>query len=64
MFSRFNAGQEGTLWYYGALAELFDRRLPGPLARELLEAVTQLQAIAGTSAQGRLALNVGETGLI
>lgn len=43
MFSRFNAGQEGTLWYYGALAEVFARRLPGPLSRELRDAVIQMQ---------------------
>ena len=49
MFTRFNAGQEGTLWYYGVLAEVFSRRLPGPLARELSEAVRQMQAIADAS---------------
>lgn len=46
MFSRFNAGQDGTLWYYGALARVFARRLPGPLARELSDAVAQMQSLA------------------
>lgn len=46
MFSRFNAGRDGTLWYYGALAEVFARRLPGPLARELSDAVAQMQSLA------------------
>ena len=46
MFSRFNAGQDGTLWYYGALAEVFARRLPGPLARELSDTVVQMQSLA------------------
>jgi len=46
MFSRFNAGQEGTVWYYGALAAAFARRLPGPLARELSDAVAQMQSLA------------------
>ena len=49
MLTRFNAGHEGTLWYYGALAEVFARRIPGPLARELSEAVTEMQAIAGAA---------------
>lgn len=46
MFSRFNAGRDGTLWYYGALAEVFARRLPGPLARELSDAVAQMRSLA------------------
>ena len=49
MFSRFNVGQEGTLWYYGALAEVFARRLPGPLARELYDAVAQMRSLVATS---------------
>ena len=49
MFGRFNAGQEGTLWYYGALAEVFARRLPGPLARELTDAVAQMQRLAANA---------------
>ena len=43
MFSRFNAGREGTLWYYAALSEVFSRRLPGVLARELAAAVGRMQ---------------------
>ncbi len=46
MFSRFNAGQEGTLWCYGALAEVFAHCLPGPLACELSDAVAQMQFLA------------------
>ncbi len=46
MFARFNAGQEGTLWYYGALSGVFARRLPGPLARELSDAVVQMRSLA------------------
>ena len=42
MFARFNAGQEGTLWYYDALATVFSRRLPGPLAAELRETVDEM----------------------
>jgi (p)ppGpp synthase/HD superfamily hydrolase len=46
MFTRFNAGQAGTLWYYEALSEVFARRLPGPLVRELGDAVTQMRSLA------------------
>lgn len=47
MFTRFNAGQDGTLWYYGALAGVFARRLPGPLARDLTDAVAEMRRLAG-----------------
>ena len=43
MFGRFNAGQKGTLWYYDALATVFSRRLPGPLAAELRETVDKIR---------------------
>jgi GTP pyrophosphokinase len=46
MFERFKAGQEGTLWYYRALANLFGHRLPGPLSRELIETVTTMERLA------------------
>ena len=46
MFARFNTGQEGTLWYYGALAEVFQRRMAGPLPRELSDAVAQMRRLA------------------
>ena len=50
VFERFRAGQEGTLWYYGALAEAFARRLPGPLTDELQRTTTELmQFAAGTA---------------
>ena len=35
MLGRFNAPPGGTSWYFQALAEVFSRRLPSPLAREL-----------------------------
>lgn len=46
VFDRFNAGREGTLWYYEALAEVFARRLPGPLSRELADAVVRMRELA------------------
>lgn len=39
LWPRFAGGKDGTLWYYGALAAIFARALPGPLARELTENV-------------------------
>ena len=46
VFERFNGGREGTLWYYEAVAEVFARRLPGPLARELGRVVDALGQVA------------------
>lgn len=46
MFSRFNAGKEGTLWYYRALADVFLARLPGSLAEELDRMVQDMHALA------------------
>ncbi|PZO61713.1 MAG: hypothetical protein DI635_14610 [Pseudoxanthomonas suwonensis] len=43
VFTRFKTGQAGTLWYYRALADLFARRLPGPLARELNDTVVDVE---------------------
>ena len=47
VFERFTAGQDGTLWYYGALAELFGREMPGALAAELTHAVAEMRELAG-----------------
>ncbi len=47
MFSRFSAGMVQTLWYYAALAEVFQARLPGPLADELSRTVRDMQEMAG-----------------
>ncbi len=47
VFDRFTAGREGTLWYYAALAEAFQRLLPGRLAGELAREVAALRAEAG-----------------
>jgi len=46
VFERFTAGREGTLWYYGSLAEAFTRLLPGALSRELAQTVRRL-TVAG-----------------
>lgn len=47
VFERFNGGHAGTLWYYRSLVELFERRLGGPLAEELGEALARLESLTG-----------------
>ncbi len=52
VFERFNAGMNGTLWYYGALAGAFGRLLPGPLSAELAKTVEEIHLMArGLEAQ-------------
>ena len=46
MFSRFSIGREKTLWYYRALAEVFSRRLLGPLSRDLASTIEQTERAA------------------
>ena len=44
VFARFNARREGTMWYYGALADTFRARLGSlPLTRELDHVVARMQ---------------------
>ncbi len=50
MFGRFTAGRDGTLWYYAALAGVFARRLPGPLADELTLTVASMRSLADAPA--------------
>jgi (p)ppGpp synthase/HD superfamily hydrolase len=45
-FSRFNAAGPDTLWLYGALSEVYTRRMPGPLARELALTVDAMHRLA------------------
>ncbi len=47
LWQRFNpeAGQSGTLGYYRALADIYKRRLPGPLADDLDLAVGDLEKL-------------------
>ena len=47
VFDRFTAGRDGTLWYYGALAELFSRKMPCALVIELTHAVAEMHELAG-----------------
>ncbi len=49
MMGRFNAGLEGTLWYYRELSDAFARLLPGRLAAELARAVDEMERLATPS---------------
>lgn len=42
LWSRFNGGKEGTLWYYRAIADHYIALDVGPLAEKLKRVVTRL----------------------
>jgi (p)ppGpp synthase/HD superfamily hydrolase len=46
VWSRFNGGREGTLWYYRTLRNQFLRHQPNRITRELELAVDELEALA------------------
>jgi (p)ppGpp synthase/HD superfamily hydrolase len=50
VWDRFSVGRDGQLWYYRALANVFGRRLPGPLSAELESAVQRLETPSKTAA--------------
>ena len=50
VFARFNAGRAGTLWYYAELARAFERLLPGPLSRELVDTAAEMARRAAEEA--------------
>ena len=55
IWTRFNGGREGTLWYYRALLEEFLRGKPNRLVREFEIAVKELEARAEPGARARTA---------
>lgn len=48
LWSRFNGGKDGTLWYYQALAEQFRKVYPTDLANELEHVVSELKRLTST----------------
>jgi (p)ppGpp synthase/HD superfamily hydrolase len=46
VWSRFNGGREGTLWYYRTLRDVFLRRKRNRITRELELAVSELDSLA------------------
>lgn len=51
IWSRFNGGREGTLWYYRALAEKFSSLDSNRLVRELDRVVGELERLAASHAE-------------
>lgn len=50
LWTRFNGGREGTLWYYRALVSIFRERPQSPIAGELERVVTELEHLASRHA--------------
>jgi (p)ppGpp synthase/HD superfamily hydrolase len=53
VWSRFNGGREGTLWYYRTLRDVFLRNKPNRITRELELAVGELEALAAGKSTSR-----------
>lgn len=49
LWSRFNGGKEGTLWYYRILVDTFERLRSGPLVEELRHTVAELERLGATT---------------
>jgi (p)ppGpp synthase/HD superfamily hydrolase len=49
VWSRFNGGKEGTLWYYRALVAAFKEVIPSDLVAELDRVVSEIQRLAGST---------------
>jgi hypothetical protein len=45
VWDRFNLGPSDQLWYYQSLADVYRRRLGGPLSRELDRLVEELAGV-------------------
>jgi len=52
IWSRFNGGRDGTLWYYRTLRDEFLRRKPNRLTRDLARAVNELEVLTGERRDG------------
>jgi len=55
LWTRFNGGKEGTLWYYRALVEALQAAGPTPLVEELDRVVSEIEKLAsevGEDTQG------------
>ena len=51
VWERFSGKKEGTLWYYRALSNEYQRRRPNRITRELEIAVAELERMAGKKPQ-------------
>jgi len=52
IWSRFNGGREGTLWYYRTLRDEFLKDRPNRITRDLALAVRELECMAGDDTEG------------
>ena len=52
IWRRFNGKKEGTLWYYRALSDEYQRRNPNRITRELEIAVAELESAVGHRSRG------------
>ena len=53
VWERFKGGRDGTLWYYRALLDEFQRGKPNRLVREFELAVQELEIITQVKSSGR-----------
>jgi len=51
VWSRFQAGRGGQIWYYSQLADRFTELLPGRMAVELVEVVDELKRVTGAPSE-------------
>jgi (p)ppGpp synthase/HD superfamily hydrolase len=51
LWSRFNGGKQGALWYYRALVNAFSGKRIQPLVQELNRTLTQLELLSNNGAQ-------------
>ena len=56
VWSRFNGGREGTLWYYRTLRDVFLRHKRNRITRELDLAVSELESMAKAIPGGQRAI--------
>jgi GTP pyrophosphokinase len=53
IWQRFQGKREGTLWYYRALLDEFQRKYPNSLVNELERVVTELEAVVAKPSSSR-----------
>jgi len=51
LWSRFNGGKPGALWYYRALVNAFSGKRVQPLVQELSRTLTQLELLSNDGAR-------------
>jgi hypothetical protein len=47
VWERFTGGKEGSLWYYGELATIFEKSFPGAMSEEFSRTVARLSSAPG-----------------